>query len=42
MDNVIYRELSYGVMGAVFEVYNELGYGFKERYYEDAIAKNLI
>ena len=26
-------------MGILFEVYNELGYGFQEKYYERAIAK---
>lgn len=41
MSKVIYKDLSYKVVGAIFEVYNELGYGFKERYYEDAIAKEL-
>lgn len=40
-DKVIYKELSYKIIGAIFEVYNELGYGFKERYYEDAIAKEF-
>ncbi len=40
-DKVIYKKLSYDIMGAVFEVYNELGYGFKERYYEEAIAKEF-
>jgi GxxExxY protein len=40
-DKVIYKELSYKIMGSIFEVYKELGYGFKERYYEDAIAKEL-
>lgn len=40
-DKVVYKELSYGIMGAVFEVFKELGYGFKERYYEDAIAKEF-
>lgn len=28
-------------MGAIFDVYNELGFGFKERYYENAIAKEF-
>jgi len=41
MDKVIYKELSYEIIGAVFEVFKELGYGFKERYYEDAIAKEF-
>lgn len=38
---IIYKDLSYEVMGAVFDVYNELGFGFKEKYYEDAIAKEF-
>lgn len=41
MDKVIYKELSYAVVGAIFEVFKELGCGFKERYYEDAIAKEF-
>ena len=40
-DKVIYKELSYEVMGSIFEVFKELEYGFKERYYEDAIAKEF-
>jgi len=40
-EKVVYKELSYKIMGAVFEVFRELGYGFKERYYEDAIAKEF-
>lgn len=40
-NNLVYKELSYDIIGSVFEVYNELGYGFKERYYEDAIAKEF-
>ena len=42
MDKVIYKELSYNIIGSVFEVFKEMGYGFKERYYEDAIAKEFI
>lgn len=41
VDAVIYKELSYQIVGCVFAVYNELGYGFKERYYEDAITKEF-
>lgn len=41
MDNIVYKELSYKVVGVIFEVFKELGYGFKERYYEDAIAKEF-
>lgn len=42
MDKIIYKELSYEIVGAAFDVFKELGYGFKERYYEDAIAKEFI
>ncbi len=41
MNNIVYKELSYKVVGVIFEVFKELGYGFKERYYEDAIAKEF-
>lgn len=34
-----YKELSYELVGILFEVYNELGYGYKEIYYEKAIKQ---
>ena len=37
-DRVLYRELSYQVMQAVFEVHNTLGPGFVEGMYEEALA----
>jgi len=40
-DKVIYRELSYQVMQAVFEVHNALGPGFVESVYEEALAYEL-
>lgn len=36
-----YKELSYELVGILFEVYNELGYGYKEIYYEKAIKQCL-
>ncbi len=36
---IIYKELSYEIIGSLFEVYNELGYGHPERYYYKAIEK---
>lgn len=41
-DKVIYKELSYRIVGVLFEVYNELGYGHKEKYYENAIEKCFL
>ncbi len=38
MEKIIYKKLSYQVVGVLFEVYNELGYGYKEKYYQKAIA----
>ncbi len=39
---IIYKELSYLITGILFEVYNELGYGYQEKYYERAIAQSLV
>lgn len=41
MTDVIYKELSYQIMAAVFEVYNTLGFGFLEKVYERALLKEL-
>jgi GxxExxY protein len=34
---LIYKDLSYKIVGVLYDVYNELGYGYKERTYEKAI-----
>lgn len=39
MDKVIYKELSYRIIGVLFDVYNDLGYGYQEKYYQRAIEK---
>jgi GxxExxY protein len=38
MEKVLYKELSFGIIGAVFDVYNTLGSGYQEKYYERALA----
>ena len=40
-ENVIYADLSYKVMNAVFEVHNQLGPGFTENIYERALIVEL-
>ena len=37
-DKVIYKDLSYKIVGILFDVYNELGPGYQEKYYQRAIA----
>jgi len=41
MADVVYKELSYQIMAAVFEVHNTLGFGFLEKVYERALLKEL-
>ena len=36
-----YKDLSFELVGILFEVYNELGYGYKEIYYEKAVKQCL-
>lgn len=40
-DKIIYRELSYKIMQAVFEVHGILGPGFPEEKYERALCKEF-
>jgi len=39
--NIIYRDLSYQIMGAIFEVHKELGPGFLESVYEKALIEEF-
>ena len=39
--NLIYREEVYGIIGACFEVYNELGSGFLEDVYQEALEREF-
>ena len=38
---IIYKDLSYEIVGVLFEAYNELGYGYQEKYYQKAV-ENLF
>lgn len=39
--DLIYPELSYKIIGILFDVYNQLGYGYQEKHYEKAVATSL-
>ncbi len=36
--DLIYPELSYKIIGILFEIYNKLGPGYQEKYYQRAIS----
>lgn len=40
-DDLIYPELSYVIIGILFEVYNTIGPGHKEKYYQKSVALAL-
>ncbi len=40
-DDLLYPELSYRIIGAAYEVFNELGPGMQERTYQRAFANEL-
>jgi len=41
MVEYLYKELTYKIRGAIYEVYNTLGPGFKESVYHRALAKEF-
>ena len=41
-NDLIYPELSYKVVGILFEVYNNLGSGYQEKYYQKAIKTAFL
>jgi len=40
-DDLVYPELSYEIVGILFEVYRRVGSGHKEKYYQKCIAVEL-
>lgn len=37
----VYPDLSYKIIGIAFKIYNSLGYGHKEKYYQRAFEREL-
>jgi GxxExxY protein len=40
-NDLIYPDLSYAIVGCAYDVFNELGPGHAEKYYQKALAKSL-
>lgn len=38
---LIYPTLSYKIVGYCFDIYNQLGFGYREKYYQKALEKIL-
>jgi GxxExxY protein len=41
-DDLIFPDLTYQIMGVLFEVFKELGYGYHEKHYYRAIKNGLV
>ena len=41
-DKVIYKELSYKIIGLTYEVFNELGLGYQEKHYQKAMESIFV
>jgi GxxExxY protein len=41
IEDLVYPELSYKVIGCAYEVFNQLGYGYAEKHYQKAFAEVL-
>ena len=42
MSDILFKEESYKIIGACFEVHKILGHGFKEAVYKDALELELV
>ncbi|MFA6352994.1 MAG: GxxExxY protein [Candidatus Paceibacterota bacterium] len=40
--NLLYPEVSYKIVGSAFDVYNNIGSGFKESYYQKGLKEAFI
>jgi GxxExxY protein len=39
--DLVYPELSYRLLGIAFEVWKQVGFGHKEKFYQNAVAEEL-
>lgn len=41
LQKVIYPDLSYKIVGVAFDIFNDVGYGMSEKFYQRVFAKEL-
>ena len=41
MPSIVYPELSYRIIGIIFKIFNQIGYGYQEKHYQRALASEL-
>ena len=41
MVKIIYKDLSYKIMGLAFNVFKNIGYGYREKYYQRALEEEF-
>lgn len=39
MEKIIHKELSYKIMGCIYEMYNQAGFGYQEKHYQRILAE---
>lgn len=39
MEDILYKELSYKIVGCAFEMYNTVGFGYLEKHYQAILAQ---
>jgi len=42
MAELVYPELSYRIVGILYKIYNQMGGGFQEKYYQKAVKRELF
>lgn len=42
MADLVYPELSYKIVGLLYKIYNKLGGGYQEKYYQQAVRRELF
>jgi GxxExxY protein len=40
-NDLIYKDECYKIIGLIFEIFNGVGYGYKEKFYQNAVANSF-